>query len=156
VTAPSSPPTAAWSLRSLGLLGAILATVGLVLAGSGYLMSGLGEQSEFNCTTLSGGTACSQSQLDSDLNTTFLGETFTGIGYVVGGVGGGIAFATMVAILARRGAPRTMPGPGTRAPAPVPAPTFAPPYVPPPPPVGSLETDPADTFSYPPPPPPRR
>jgi hypothetical protein len=121
--------------RALGLIGAVLLIAGLVMVGSSLVVLAGIEQSEINCIYNANPNTCISAD-DNGANQSVTTEVVVGVGVLIAGVGGGLAFGAMVAIMARREAlygpppPPGSRGPGTGMPMPPYGPT-----PPPPPPV---------------------
>jgi len=124
----------ATSSAILGVVGAILLLVGMVLVGSGLVMTALAEQSEINCS-FSSSNNCEQTYRTYE-NTSIDAQYITAGGAIVTGVGIFLVAFVIITIMARReerSAPSPPPPTWTSA-AQFPAPGAWPPPPPPPPP----------------------
>ncbi|MGA8663606.1 MAG: hypothetical protein WB809_00835 [Thermoplasmata archaeon] len=101
-------------LRLLSTVGAFLILVGFVVAGLGYLNVGFAESQELSCTS-----NCQFDQRNAT-NATLETDTFTGIGFVVGGVGAGCTLVAALVLMGRWPPPPTPGGPPHYPPSPPP------------------------------------
>jgi uncharacterized membrane protein len=118
----------------LGVVGAMVLLAGIVLVGSGIVMTALAEQSEINCTN-SPTNNCDQTYRTAE-NTTITAEFIMAGGAIVSGVGIFLVAFVIITIMARR-EERSSPSPPPPTWAgsiPGPTPGAWPPRLPPPPP----------------------
>jgi hypothetical protein len=112
-------------------VGAIVFLVGLVLVGSGFIISALAQQAELNCTfSSSPGNTCQQTEANAQ-NTSIAAQYVIAGGAMVSGVGGFIVIFAMVSIMARRGQTVALLPPPPSPPSSIQAPQST---IPPPPP----------------------
>ncbi|MGP8072252.1 MAG: hypothetical protein ACLPZM_03880 [Thermoplasmata archaeon] len=119
---------------SLGVLGAVLIMVGLVLFGIGLLVESNAEQTEINC--IYGGNPSNCQATDSTAaNTSVDAVSILGTGLIVAGVGAAMTVIAMLGIMTTRletPPPMMMPTspsvpPGSTAPPPSLPPSYPPP-----------------------------
>ncbi len=93
---PAAAPTPAPSRGGGGLMKimAILTLVGLVIAGVGFLIIGLGVEGYAHCVNSPGACTAQQqvSSANSVLNDTGLGFVLAGVGLLISGIGFGLIF----------------------------------------------------------------
>ncbi|MGA8543412.1 MAG: hypothetical protein WB947_07760 [Thermoplasmata archaeon] len=118
----------ATALGRIGVAGAVVLLVGLVVVGSGLTISALAEQSATSCIYSSNPNSCEQND-QNEANTTVLADFLVAGGIIVSGVGLFLVLFAMVAIMARRdGMPYVLPAPPPpSAPEPPPMPPSTPP-----------------------------
>jgi uncharacterized membrane protein len=119
----------------LGVVGAVVLLVGIVLAGSGLVMTALAEQTEINCD-FGLNNNCQQTERTAE-NTTIAAEFIMAAGAIVSGVGIFLVAFVIITIMARREAVSSPPSPPPAiwsGPVQFPAPGAWPPPPPPPPP----------------------
>ena len=111
-------------MAMIGVVGAIAVLVGLALVGAGLIISSEATQTEYNCEFGFGsGASCASTSHQAE-NTTVLGETITGFGAIVAGLGFCLVAVTVVTTMSRRAeAVRGMSYP-TSSPPPPPSPPF--------------------------------
>jgi len=85
----------AGSLRTIGVVGAVLLLVGPGLVGVGYLYAAAESSAAINCTS-----NCNSAQRNAE-NASFAEEQFLGSGIIVGGVGAGLVFAVALQYMGR-------------------------------------------------------
>jgi len=116
------------------MVGALLLMAGLVVVGTGFVLTSEAEHSEFSCLG-SQAPSCGSTILNAE-NETELGLGLLGAGSIVAGAGAAIGFSVMISIMARR---ETVQRPDAQLPAPavapLPAPGASPPSGPPSPPL---------------------
>jgi len=126
-------------LGKVGIVGAVIILLGAGVAGSGFVISALVEQSEVSCEYSV--PSCGQNAEANANNTVLAGFLISG-GIIAGGVGLFLVLYAMVAIMARRdaglppAAPPVLPGwvpPPAPPPEAPPVPTGPPPSWSPPP-----------------------
>ena len=86
-------------VRPVGIIGAVLILVALVIAGVGTINEAVAESSEINCTV-----DCQFAQRNAT-NATLLSEELVGAGFIVGGVGAGLVFIAAIVLMGRRPPP---------------------------------------------------
>jgi hypothetical protein len=105
-------------MARLGTVGAVVLLVGLVLAGSGFVVQALVTQSEYNCQFNSSLNNCYQLER-SDENTSIVSEFIISGGFIATGIGLFLVVLSMITIMARRerstGPPPRLPPPGPGA-----------------------------------------
>lgn len=92
----------AWG--QIGVSGAIVVLVGLVLVGSSLVITAAATQSEFNCNLGGGGSSCTQT-LRTAQNDSILAEFILAGGVITTGVGFFVVALSVVSVMAQRALP---------------------------------------------------
>ncbi len=149
----ASGPPSARPVHLFGVLGAVLLTVGLVVAGVGYIiLSNAATNLEACLYAPSRSESCPQAENAYD-NATATDTLLLGTGMLVAGAGAALGFGAMIAIFARRDRALSTGTVATPSAFQMPPSGPTPSGSPPPPSAGPPADPSSDTFSYPPPPP---
>jgi len=98
----SYPRPMAFALARLGIVGAIVLLIGIVLVGSGFAIEALAEQSEVNCNFSSSSSNNCQQTEQNAVNTSIGAEYVIAGGAMASGIGIFLVLFAMVTIMARR------------------------------------------------------
>jgi len=88
-------------LARLGTVGAVALLIGLVLVGSGFVVTAEAEQTEINCNYATSNNNCQQTEENAQ-NTSIVAQFIIAAGAIASGIGLFFVVYAMISIMARR------------------------------------------------------